>query len=52
MPWGLVTILPPPHAYQGQQSAGFYTGGSVFARNSVRNVQIADRGFTEFSLRL
>lgn len=30
-----------PNAYQGQQ-AGYYTGGSLFARNSVRDVQIAE----------
>ncbi len=29
-----------PSAYRGQQ-AGFYTGGSLYLRNSVRNVQIA-----------
>lgn len=29
-----------PTAYQGQM-AGYYTGGSVFLRNQVRNVQIA-----------
>lgn len=27
------------HAYQGQR-AGFYTGGSLYARNTVRNLQI------------
>lgn len=30
-----------PTAYQGQQ-AGYYTGGSLYLRNSVRNVQIAE----------
>lgn len=29
-----------PTAYEGQQ-AGYYTGGSLYLRNSVRNVQIA-----------
>src|SRR5437763_578761 len=28
--------ITAPHAYQGQQ-AGYYTGGSAVARNSVRN---------------
>jgi len=29
-----------PGAYEGQ-TAGFYTGGSLFARNAVRNTQVA-----------
>ncbi len=37
---GLSHNVTSPHAYQGQQ-AGYYTGGSIFARSSVRNVQIA-----------
>jgi conjugative transfer pilus assembly protein TraH len=37
---GFSSNITAPHAYQGQ-TAGFYTGGSVFARNSVRNTQIA-----------
>ena len=31
--------ITEPHAYQGQR-AGFYTGGNVYARSSVRNLQI------------
>jgi conjugative transfer pilus assembly protein TraH len=38
---GFSSNVTSPHVYQGQQ-AGFYTGGSIFARNSVRNVQIAE----------
>lgn len=35
------TNTTAPNAYKGQQ-AGYYTGGSVVARNSVRNLQIAE----------
>lgn len=31
--------ITEPHAYQGQQ-AGYYTGGSLYARSSVRNLQL------------
>ncbi len=44
---GFSSNITAPHAYQGQ-SAGFYTGGSVFARNSVRNVQIAEVDLPSF----
>jgi conjugative transfer pilus assembly protein TraH len=44
---GLSSNITAPHAYQGQ-TAGFYTGGSVFARNSVRNVQIAEVDLPSF----
>lgn len=37
---GFSNNVTAPHAYQGQQ-AGYYTGGSLFARSSVRDVQIA-----------
>ncbi|MEM2160763.1 MAG: conjugal transfer protein TraH, partial [Candidatus Nitrosotenuis sp.] len=35
------------NAYQGQQ-AGYYTGGSLYARNSVRDVQIAQIDLPSF----
>jgi conjugative transfer pilus assembly protein TraH len=44
---GFSSNITAPHAYQGQ-TAGFYTGGSVFARNSVRNVQIAEVDLPSF----
>ena len=31
--------ITQPHAYQAQR-AGFYTGGSLYARSSVRNLQL------------
>ena len=37
---GMATNTTAPHAYQGQQ-AGYYSGGSLFARSAVRNVQLA-----------
>ena len=37
---GFSSNVTAPNAYHGQ-SAGYYTGGSLFARNSVRNYQIA-----------
>jgi len=37
---GFSSNVTSPNVYQGQQ-AGYYTGGSVFARDSVRDVQIA-----------
>lgn len=37
---GFANNATAPNAYQGQQ-AGYYTGGSLFARDSVRDVQIA-----------
>jgi conjugative transfer pilus assembly protein TraH len=36
---GMTQNVTAPHAYQGQQ-AGYYSGGSVFSRNAVRNVQL------------
>jgi len=38
---GFSSNITSPHAYQGQ-TAGYYTGGSLFARNTVRTVQIAE----------
>lgn len=37
---GLASNLTRPGAYQ-DQTAGFYSGGSIVARNSVRNAQLA-----------
>lgn len=36
---GFSTNVTAPHAYNGQQ-AGLYTGGSLFSRTPVRNVQL------------
>jgi conjugative transfer pilus assembly protein TraH len=36
---GFSSNITSPQAYQGQQ-AGYYTGGSIFARTPVRNVQL------------
>lgn len=36
---GFSSNVTSPHAYHGQQ-AGLYTGGSLFARTPVRNVQL------------
>jgi conjugative transfer pilus assembly protein TraH len=36
---GFSTNVTSPHAYNGQE-AGLYTGGSLFARTPVRNVQL------------
>jgi conjugative transfer pilus assembly protein TraH len=44
---GFSSNITAPHAYQGQ-TAGFYTGGSLFARNSVRSVQIAEVDLPSF----
>src|SRR3990167_280216 len=38
---GIMSNTTAPHAYQGQQ-AGYYSGGSLYARSSVRNVQLID----------
>lgn len=38
---GMMGNTTAPHAYQGQQ-AGYYSGGSLYARSSVRNVQLID----------
>jgi conjugative transfer pilus assembly protein TraH len=37
---GFNANVTAPQAYKGQE-AGYYTGGSIFARESVRNVQVA-----------
>lgn len=37
---GFDSNITAPSAYQGQE-AGYYTGGSIFARNAVRDLQIA-----------
>ena len=37
---GFTSNATAPHAYQGQQ-AGYYTGGNMFMRNRVRDIQIA-----------
>jgi len=36
---GMVSNTTGAQAYQGQQ-AGYYSGGSLYARNTVRNVQL------------
>tara|TARA_R110000868_G_scaffold380821_3_gene647121 strand:- start:861 stop:2261 length:1401 start_codon:yes stop_codon:yes gene_type:complete len=38
---GMMSNTTAPHAYQGQQ-AGYYSGGSLYARSSVKNVQLID----------
>jgi conjugative transfer pilus assembly protein TraH len=38
---GFSSNITTSHAYQGQQ-AGFYTGGSIYARSSAKNTQIAE----------
>ncbi len=38
---GMMSNTTAPHAYMGQQ-AGYYSGGSLYARSSVRNVQLVD----------
>jgi conjugative transfer pilus assembly protein TraH len=37
---GMASNVTTPGSYQ-DQAAGFYTGGSIVTRNSVRNAQIA-----------
>lgn len=44
---GFATNATSPNVYQGQ-SAGYYSGGSLFARNSVRDVQIANISLPSF----
>ena len=44
---GFSSNVTAPHAYQGQQ-AGYYTGGSLFARDRVRDVQIAQIDLPNF----
>lgn len=44
---GMVTNTTAPHAFQGQQ-AGYYSGGSLYARNSVRNVQLVQIDLPSF----
>jgi conjugative transfer pilus assembly protein TraH len=44
---GMATNVTAPHAYQGQQ-AGYYSGGSIFSRNAVRNVQLVQVDLPSF----
>lgn len=44
---GMMTNTTSPHAYQGQQ-AGYYSGGSLYARSSVRNVQLIEVDLPSF----
>jgi len=44
---GVVTNTTAPHAYQGQQ-AGYYSGGSIFSRNTVRSVQLVQVDLPSF----
>lgn len=44
---GMMTNTTSPHAYQGQQ-AGYYSGGSLYARSSVRNVQLVEVDLPSF----
>lgn len=44
---GMVSNTTAPHAYQGQQ-AGYYSGGSLYARNTVRNVQLVQVDLPSF----
>lgn len=44
---GMVSNTTAPHAYHGQQ-AGYYSGGSLYARSSVRNVQLVQVDLPSF----
>src|SRR5262245_22745233 len=44
---GFSNNVTAPNAYQGQ-GAGYYSGGSLFARDSVRDVQIASVDLPSF----
>lgn len=44
---GMLTNTTAPHAYQGQQ-AGYYSGGSLYARSTVRNVQLVEIDLPSF----
>lgn len=44
---GMVTNTTAPHAFQGQQ-AGYYSGGSLYARSTVRNVQLVQVDLPSF----
>ncbi|CAN5420030.1 conjugal transfer protein TraH [soil metagenome] len=44
---GFASNVTAPNVYQGQQ-AGYYTGGSVFARNRVHDVKIAQIDLPKF----
>ena len=44
---GMIGNTTAPHAYQGQQ-AGYYSGGSLYARNTVRNVQLVQVDLPSF----
>ena len=45
---GFATNVTAPNAYEGQQ-AGYYTGGSLFARSQVRNEPLASIQLPNFS---
>ena len=45
---GFEANVTSPQVYKGQQ-AGYYTGGSIFARSSVRDLQIANVQLPSFS---
>lgn len=38
---GMQSNTTAPHAYQGQQ-AGYYSGGSLYARSAIKNVQLVE----------
>lgn len=44
---GMATNVTAPHAYHGQQ-AGYYSGGSLFSRNTVRSVQLVQVDLPSF----
>ncbi len=44
---GVTTNTTAPHAYQGQQ-AGYYSGGSIFSRNTVRSTQLVQVDLPSF----
>lgn len=44
---GMATNTTAPHAYHGQQ-AGYYSGGSLYARSTVRNVQLVQVDLPSF----
>lgn len=44
---GFANNTTAPNAYKGQES-GYYSGGSLFARDSVRNTQIASMDLPSF----
>lgn len=44
---GVTTNVTAPHAYHGQQ-AGYYSGGSIFSRNTVRTAQLVQVDLPSF----